>query len=78
MAHVLLGSYLVVCLLALTWPGAAWAARVEPRVLGLPFAFAWQIGWILATCVAMGAYHWVRHGPNAPYRRAARGEGPRS
>ena len=57
MAHVLLGAYLLACLLALVWPVADWTARVEPRVLGLPFAFAWQILWILATCLAMALYH---------------------
>lgn len=54
----LLAVYFVVCALAVTWPGfALFGNSVEPRVLGLPWSFAWSIGWILATFVALLAYH---------------------
>ena len=69
MAHVLLGAYLLACLLALVWPVAEWTARVEPRVLGLPFAFAWQILWILLTCLAMALYHRAVSGKTARAER---------
>ena len=56
--HVLLAVYVGLCLLALVWPGYTYlGARVEPRVLGIPFAFAWTIGWVIATFVVMILYH---------------------
>lgn len=45
-ARVLTGAYLVLFLIAVTWPGALVAARVHPLVLGLPFAFFWCVAWI--------------------------------
>lgn len=41
-------SYFGACLLAQVWPSAAWANRVEPRVMGLPFLFFWYVAGILA------------------------------
>ncbi len=56
--HVLLAIYAILCFLASVWPGyALLGARLEPRVLGLPFAFAWVIGWVLSTFVVMILYH---------------------
>jgi hypothetical protein len=56
--HVLFAIYLALCLLGSTWPGYALVgARLEPRILGLPFAFAWTIGWVLATFLALILYH---------------------
>jgi len=56
--HVLLGIYVALCLLALTWPGGVWAgSRVEPFVLGLPFSFAWYAGWSVATFLVLAVYH---------------------
>jgi len=61
--HVLLGVYLVLCLAALTWPGASWAGtRIEPLVLGLPFSFAWYAGWAVATFLALALYHHATDG----------------
>jgi hypothetical protein len=55
--HVLYGVYVAVCLACLVWPVYAWAgARIEPRVLGLPFAFAWNVGWVLASFAALFLY----------------------
>lgn len=34
--------------------GIVFANRVEPYVFGLPFIFAWLIGWVIATAVIMG------------------------
>jgi hypothetical protein len=57
----MLGAYLVVCALAVVWPGMAWfGARVEPYVLGLPFALAWMVGWIVATFFVLTLYHVLR------------------
>lgn len=56
--HVLFALFLVGSFLAQTWPVYAWAGtRIEPRVLGLPFSFAWVIGWVGATFVALALYH---------------------
>ena len=61
--HVLYAAYVVVCLSALLWPLYAWAGtRIEPRVLGLPFAFAWNVFWVFASFVALLLYDRVVHG----------------
>jgi TRAP-type C4-dicarboxylate transport system permease small subunit len=44
-------------LIALVWPVYAWAgARIEPRLLGLPFSMAWIVLWILLTFAALVLY----------------------
>lgn len=45
-ARLLAGAYVVAMAVAVTWPGAVPAARVEPMVLGLPFAFFWPALWV--------------------------------
>ena len=56
--HILFGLYVMLCLGAMTWPGYAWLGNsIEPYVLGLPFSLAWVVGWVLATLVALTAYH---------------------
>lgn len=56
--HVLLGVYSVVCLAALTWPGYALLGnRIEPYVLGLPFALAWNVGWVVMTFIVLVIFH---------------------
>jgi len=55
--HVLFGTFVAVCLAALVWPVYAWAGeRIEPRVLGLPFALTWNVGWVVASFVALLLY----------------------
>lgn len=59
--HVLFAFYLIACAGALTWPGYEWLGnRIEPFVLGLPFAFAWNVGWILMTFLVLVVYHLAR------------------
>jgi hypothetical protein len=56
--RILLAAYLITCLLALIWPGyPLFGAKVEPRLLGLPFAFIWTIGWVVATFVVLVLFH---------------------
>lgn len=43
----------VVCWLAMIWPGALLANRIEPFVLGLPFMYFWYIAWILVMAVGL-------------------------
>ena len=58
MRHLLLVLYVLVCFCAITWPVYDWLGnRVEPTVLGLPFVFAWNILWVLATFGVLVAYH---------------------
>ena len=59
--HVLLAIYLLVTLLAFTWPVYDMLGnRVEPVVFGLPFTFAWNVGWVLSTFVVLCLYHRAR------------------
>ncbi len=37
--------YFLVCTLAMIWPGAVVANRIEPMILGLPFLFFWYVAW---------------------------------
>lgn len=45
-ARTMAGAYIVVATLAVIWPGAVPAARIEPMVLGLPFSFFWPAVWV--------------------------------
>ena len=59
--QILFGFYMLICALALTWPGFRWIGnRIEPSVLGLPFSFAWNVGWILLTFLVLVVYHLLR------------------
>ncbi len=50
-------AYVILCALALTWPLYDWLGnRVEPFVLGVPFTFAWNVGWILLSFFALLLY----------------------
>lgn len=62
-SRILLGAYVVLCLAALVWPGYELVGnRVEPYVLGLPFAFAWHIGWVILTCLVIALFHLANRG----------------
>ncbi len=58
----LLVLYAILCALALTWPGLSLlgAGRAEPYVLGLPFCFAWNVGWVICTFLVLVSYHLLR------------------
>ena len=43
--------YFMVCVLAMIWPGAVIANRIEPFVLGLPFFFFWYVLWVFVVFV---------------------------
>jgi hypothetical protein len=54
----LLAGYVLLCALALVWPGYAMLGnRIEPYVLGLPLSFAWNVGWVSLTFVVLVTYH---------------------
>ncbi len=57
-ATLLLIVFVILAALALTWPGhALLASLMSTRVLGVPFAIAWNIGWVLAMLGVLTAYH---------------------
>lgn len=58
MRNALYGLFVVVCLLAVIWPGyALFGARATPLVLGLPFSLFWNILWVSLSFVALLSYH---------------------
>lgn len=44
--NIALALCYLVCVLAMIWPGAMIANRIEPMIFGFPFMFAWYIAWI--------------------------------
>ncbi len=49
-------AFLVVSILsglALIWPVYPWAVDLTPYVLGLPFSFAWTVGWLVVVFIAL-------------------------
>jgi hypothetical protein len=69
--NALFAIYVVVCLAALTWPVYDRLGNtIEPTVLGLPFSFAWVIGWVLFTFVVLIIYDATRREPRPPVGEA--------
>lgn len=62
--HLLTGLHFTVCTLAMIWPGALIANRIEPLILGLPFLFFWYAFWMLILFIGMWVVFVVRHGGN--------------
>lgn len=60
--HILVGLHFTLCTLAMIWPGALIANRIEPTVLGLPFLMFWYILWILVLFIGTAIAYFVRHG----------------
>lgn len=59
--HVLFAIYVVACAAALIWPVyPELGNRIRPFVLGLPFTFAWNIGWVVLTFAVLALYHVTR------------------
>jgi hypothetical protein len=58
--HAALALWCALVLVLLVWPAYAWIGnRIEPTVLGLPLAFAWNALLALATCGVLGAYYFL-------------------
>jgi len=49
--------------------GVAYANRVEPLVLGMPFVLAWIVGWVVIGAAAMGVVYFVDPINRAPERQ---------
>ncbi|OYD23946.1 hypothetical protein B6S09_10845 [Oceanimonas baumannii] len=48
-----MGLYFLICTLAMVWPGALIANRIEPLVMGLPFFFFWYVLWVFLLFVGL-------------------------
>ncbi len=60
LATLLFIAFCLVAALALTWPGHALLGDLlATRVVGVPFALAWNVGWVLAMLGALTAYHFA-------------------
>lgn len=46
-------TVVVIAGLALLWPVYPFAGNIRPYVLGLPFSFAWVVGWLVVVFVAL-------------------------
>lgn len=57
----------VVCLAggALVWPVYPLVPPLEPYVLGLPFSFAWVVGWLVVVFGALLVLYWTDPPPEA-------------
>ena len=51
--RVILLAILAITTLALVWPVYPQVASIRPFVLGLPFSFAWVVGWLVVMFVAL-------------------------
>ena len=69
-----MGAYFLVCTVAMIWPGAVFANRVEPMVFGLPFFYWVQFGFVPVgvVCVAI-VYLKTRTQPTVPVAGPDRG-----
>lgn len=54
--------YFLVCTLAMIWPGAVLANRIEPIILGLPFLFFWYVVWIFMVFLGTLILYRLEHG----------------
>jgi len=54
--------YFLVCTLAMIWPGALVANRIEPMILGLPFMFFWYVAWVFMVFVGTVVLYRLEHG----------------
>lgn len=50
-------SVVLVAGIALIWPVYPLASSIRPYVLGLPFSFAWVVGWLVVVFVALVLYY---------------------
>jgi len=45
--------YFAVCAMAMVWPGALIANRIDPIIIGLPFFIFWYVAWIFALFIGL-------------------------
>lgn len=57
-ANIALLVYCVLCAGAVAWPlYPLLADRIRPFVFGLPFGFAWNVGWVVLTFLVVALFH---------------------
>ncbi|HEX2174945.1 MAG TPA: hypothetical protein VHG70_03450 [Nocardioidaceae bacterium] len=54
--------YFLVCTVAMIWPGAVVANRIEPIILGLPFLFFWYVAWVFMVFVGTLVLYRLEYG----------------
>ncbi|ALM52802.1 hypothetical protein [Halomonas huangheensis] len=60
--HFGVAAHFVICVLAMIWPGALIANRIEPYVMGLPFLFFWYVLWMAVLFLGLWVAYVIRHG----------------
>lgn len=60
--NVFLTLHFAVCTLAMIWPGALIANRIQPLIFGLPFLFFWYVAWMLVLFVGLCVAYVVGYG----------------
>lgn len=61
-AKIGMSIYFGVCTLAMIWPGAVVANRIEPMILGLPFLFFWYVAWVFIVFVGTVILYRLEYG----------------
>jgi hypothetical protein len=61
-ATVVMSVYFLICTLAMIWPGAVIANRIEPMILGLPFMFFWYVAWVFMVFVGCVILYRLEYG----------------
>ncbi|HZD04475.1 MAG TPA: DUF3311 domain-containing protein [Longimicrobiales bacterium] len=51
--RILAAVFLLLFLVAVTWPGMVPFNRIRPFVLGLPFSMAWVALWVVLGCLVL-------------------------
>jgi hypothetical protein len=51
--HPLMMLYFLVCVLAMIWPGATLANRIDPMIIGLPFFMFWYLAWLVVLFIGL-------------------------
>lgn len=54
-----------ICILAMIWPGALIANRIQPYVLGLPFFFFWYVAWVFVLFAGLATLYWLEQRASA-------------
>lgn len=62
--HPAMMVYFLVCVLALIWPGATIANRIDPIILGLPFFIFWYLAWFFICFIGFVICYRTEEGDN--------------
>ena len=52
-------GYFIATAVALTFPGITPFNTIRPMVFGVPFVFAWYLGWILGALLVFMLLYWA-------------------